>query len=467
LNLPDNIEELKVLVISLLSKIAELENKISDLERENKELLARLQLDSHNSSKPPSTDGYKKQSVLPRPRHEKRGGQKGHKGNTLKRIANPDIITPISLTTCSTCGCDLTKIPKYVSDARQVFDLPQPQLLVTEYRNEKCTCPHCGEEQYSSFPANVNAPVQYGNGVKSFVVLLNVVYKLPLTKIRQLFTDLFGYPINEATILNSSELCYHNLETTEQNIQQQIIQSSTVHFDESGFRVNGKTNWIHVATTNLFTHLFVHLNRGKKALDSAKSIIGQFSGWAVHDCWSSYFSYTNVKHAICGAHLLRELQALIENGSSWAKKFQKLLLKIYQFRKKHPTQTKAKWRKKYDKICEKADCEEPPPIITNKNGKYKRTKGRNLLIRLTQHKDAVLAFSEYEEVPFTNNLAERDIRPVKLKQKISGGFRTFHGAEIYARIESYVSTLRKNQFNIFKELSNVFSLQNYNFKLST
>ena len=467
LTFPENIEELKGIILNLIEENSALKEQNKRLENRIKELEMQLNSNSQNSSKPPSTDGYKKKTILPKVKHDKQGGQKGHKGFTLKKVENPHIVSVIPLTTCSLCGGDLSKIQSVLSEARQVFDLPHPELIVTEYRNQKCTCPHCGVGQFSSFPKGVNAPVQYGNGVKAFVILLNVVYKLPYKKIKQLFSDLFKYPINESTIVNVSEICYQNLEATEKNSQQQIENSTTVHFDETGVRVSGKLTWLHTATTSLFTYLWVHLSRGKKALESSKSIIKRFTGWAIHDCWSSYFNYTNVKHAICGAHLLRELQALIENGSNWSKEFQTLLLSIFQYRKEHPTETKQEWSMQYDAICVKANLEEPPPIISGKRGKYKRTKGRNLLIRLINHKDAVLAFSVYPEVPFTNNQAERDIRPAKLKQKISGCFRTFHGAEIYARIEGYVSTLRKNQFNIFKELTNIFISQNFSFELST
>jgi len=460
LNLPDNIEDLKLIVLKLLEENQQLKVRIKELEMQ-------LNSNSHNSSKPPSTDGFKKKTILPKIKYDKKGGQKGHKGNTLKKIINPDIIEQIPLIICPDCGGDLSQIQKVVSEARQVFDLPEPKLLVTEYRNEKCTCPNCQAVKFSSFPQFVNAPVQYGNGVKTFAVLLNVVYKIPIKKIKQLFSDLYKYPINEATIISASEICFQNLETTEKNIGQHLLQSSTAHFDETGFRVNGKNNWLHAVTNSLFTYLYVHINRGKKALESTKSLIGQFTGWAIHDCWSSYFNFSNVKHAICGAHLLRELQGLIENGSLWAKEFQTFLLEIYQSKKEKPNETNSQWNIQYDTICEKANQEEPPPIITGKRGKYKRSKGRNLLNRLINHKDAVLAFSIYPEVPFTNNQAERDIRPTKLKQKVSGCFRTFHGAEIYARIEGYVSTLRKNQYNIFKELYDTFMSKNFNFEILT
>lgn len=203
------------------------------------------------------------------------------------------------------------------------------------------------------------------------------------------------------------------------------------------------------------------------AIRKSQHIIGNFTGWAVHDCWSSYFGYRNVRHAVCGAHLLRELESLIENKSKWAKEFKVFLLDIYLYRKEKPDDSKTEWETEFDRICERANEEEPQAEVSGKRGKKKRTKGRNLLERLIKRKESVLAFAYNADVPFTNNQAERDIRPVKLKQKVSGCFRTFHGAEVYARIEGYVSTLRKNQFNIFKELTNVFNLTNFDFKYLT
>jgi len=460
LNLPDNIETLKLIIVKQNEEIQYLKQRIKELE-------ALIHSNSKNSSKPPSTDGLKKQSVLPKIKHDKHGGQKGHKGNTLKIIACPDEVKTIELTTCPDCGMNLSGIEKKESEKRQVFDLPEPKLFITEYRNQKCTCPNCQTVKYSSFPEFVKAPVQYGKGVKAYAVLLNVVYKIPVMKISRLFGDLFKYPINVSTIITASEDCYQKLESTEDNIRQQIAQSQTVHFDETGFRVNGKTHWLHVASTFMLTYLFVHIKRGKEALESAKSLISRCTGWAIHDCWSSYFNFTNVKHGICGAHLLRELQGLHENGSRWAKEFQTFLLEMYQFRKENPDKTLPEWTKRYDTLCSAAEQEEPPPIHTGKRGKPKNTKGRNLLNRLTNLKDAVLAFSNYREVSFTNNLAEPDIRPTKLKQKVSGCFRTFHGAEIYARVEGYVSTLRKNGISIFNELSLVFDGKNNKFNCLT
>jgi len=463
LNSSETIEELKSIITALIAENTDLKVRNELLEKRIKELETQIKADSQNSSKPPSTDGYKKKPALSKPQTGKVGGQPGHKGHTLLQIGTPDQIVVQHLCTCSECGCNLTTIEGTLFEKRQVYEIPEPRLNVIEYQTQKAECPHCHSMQYSTFPEGVNAPVQYGSSVKALVTLLNVVYKIPFKKVCQLFADLFKYQINESTVVSSGETCYKRLENTEKNIIAQILASFVAHFDETGIRVKGSLQWLHTATTILHTYLWVHSKRGCEALNSTKSIIGKFSGWAVHDCWVSYFGYTEAKHSVCGAHLIREFEALKENGSLWAKEFQTFLLDIYYFRKQNPNISKPEWYTQYDTLCAKAELEEPPPKISGKKGKNKRTKGRNLLVRLTKHKDAVLAFAYHDLVPFTNNQAERDIRPAKVKQKVSGCFRTFHGAEIYARIEGYVSSLRKNQLNIFKELTKVFSGTNFDF----
>jgi transposase len=253
------------------------------------------------------------------------------------------------------------------------------------------------------------------------------------------------------------------LEQTEDAIKTKVSLNDVVHADETGLRIEGKLQWLHTATTPAYTYLFVHQNRGIKALESESSILSNLNGWLVHDSWSSYFSFKNYKHAACGAHILRELQGLIDSGQSkWAKTFKLFLMSVYQMpfeeRKKREQQIK----NRFMLICNSGERSEPPPIKTpGKRGRYKRTKGRNLVERLIKYQDAVLAFAFNEQVPFTNNLAERDIRPTKIKQKISNSFRSFKGAQYYARIEGFISTARKNNKNIFNELRTTFDGTNF------
>ena len=463
MSIPESNIELKSLVRALFDKILKLEAAIAHLEKENlvlkeenAELKAKLKLDSSNSSKPPSTDGYRKKPAFPRNKNGKKGGQEKHKGKTLEMAETPDHIVVCKTDEC-TCGCDISQEPTTIIARRQEFDLPEPRLEVTEFQLAQNKCPQCGRVHKGEFPEGINAPVQYGHRVKALLVLLNNDCKIPFEKIQCLFNDLYGYPINEGTIATSNQTCFENLEQPEKVIQENLINSPAINNDESGIRCQGKLYWMHVAATAIFTYLFVHEKRGKEAIESEKSILNRFFGWSVHDCWGSYFNLTHLKHAICGAHLLRELQAQIDNNSIWATAFKNYLLKVYSTPIHERIDKRIEIEIEFDEIINHADIEEPVPKKTGKKGKLKRTKGRNLFERLHRYKSAVLAFAFNPEVPFSNNQAEREFRPVKVKLKVSGCFRTVRGAEHYARIAGYISTVRKNKLNVFKELCNVFN----------
>ena len=281
------------------------------LKAENAVLKSRLNSNSNNSSKPPSSDGYRKKPALPKTKKGRQGGQTGHKGRTLNQVDSPDKIITCKPSGCS-CGHIFTESETELAEKRQVFDLPAPRLEVTEYQIHKSVCPVCGAVHKGSAPEGVNAPVQYGIKVKAYVVLLNVHFKLPFKKIQLLSGDLFGYPINESSVYSASRQCYEKLGSTEKIIREKVISQDVVHADETGIRVAGKLHWLHTATSLLYTYLFVHGNRGGKALKSEKSVLSNFKGWLVHDCWSSYFKFDGFSHSVCGAHILRELEALIE-----------------------------------------------------------------------------------------------------------------------------------------------------------
>jgi transposase len=464
-NLVLKVERL-TLRVQQLEKFEE-ENKIlrqenATLKTENAELKDLLNRNSRNSNQPPSSDGYKKQPALPKAVKGKKGGQIGHKGRNLQQIENPDAIVECKPEKCS-CGHTFTKQDFELAEKRQVFDLPQPKLEITEYQIHKATCPKCGLTHKGIAPNGINAPVQYGNKVKAYAVLLNVHYKLPFKKIQLLFNDLYGYPINESTVTSATEQCYEKLYESETLIKTRITESNVAHADETGMRVAGKLTWLHTASSVMYTYLFVHENRGRLALESDKSVLDKIKGWLVHDCWGSYFNFRDLKHAVCGAHILRELEGLVENEKSkWARVFKSFLMSIY----KMPFEERIKRRQlidnRYKLICQIGEKYEPPPKkMKQGKGRNKRTKGRNLVERLIREQEAVLAFAFNKEVPFTNNLAERDIRPAKVKLKISNCFRTFMGANIYARIEGFVSTTRKHNCNVFSELCNTFEGHNF------
>ena len=454
----------KGIIAHQAQQITELQTSLQAALRRIAELEAMLGQNSRNSSRPPSSDGLRKAPAFPRSSGKARGGQKGHRGDTLKLVAQADkvILHPV-VDVCS-CGGDLSQVEGQVRAKRQVFDLPPQALVVTEHQCQSKQCSSCGKVYQATFPEEVSAPVQYGGGVKALVSLLNVGYNMPVGSIKSLFADLFGYPLNEATIQGANTLYYEQLAQEESIIVNHLQQEKVVHADESGLRVEGKLHWLHVASSALFTYFYRHCKRGRGALEDQRSALSAFSGWVVHDCWASYFTGGNYRHALCGAHLLRELAALIEQGSQWATQMHELLVATYLACEKGKSYLSAvalqTTLKEYQAILQQAHQEEPPPEPSTK-GRAKQTKGRNLMNRLAKHQTAVLAFAQHEEVPFTNNLAERDIRPWKTKLKVSGCFRTTTGADHYARIRGFISTARKQQKQVFNELCRVLSGESF------
>jgi transposase len=435
-------------------------NQIAQMEFRIKELESQINQNSRNSSRPPSSDVYRKQPAFPRAKGGKIGGKKGHDGGTLKMVEVPDKVIEHKPEVCSHCGKIHSQERLVMRGRRQVFDIPPPRLEVTEHRVLDWVCSNCRNENRGQFPAWVSGGCQYGFGLQTMSVLFNNTYNIPRNKIQLIFKDLYGVSLNEGTLQSQQEFAYAQLEADEQHIKTLLLQSEVVHFDETGFYVGKERNWEHSASNERYTYLFVHRNRGKKAHEAGLSILPHFKQWAIHDCWATYFNFVNCKHGTCGTHLIRELNALIENKSKWATQFHAFLIDLYRQtdhgKGKLPLRKQAKTLTQYNKLLKTAEREEPPPI-QRPRGKPKQTKGRNLMDRLKKHQDAVLAFAFHKEVPFTNNQAERDIRPTKTKMKVSGCFRTDYGAEIYARIQSFVSTVRKLQFNPFNELYTVLS----------
>lgn len=454
----NDIAELKALIVSLQAEIQR-------LRVENEELKTRLAQNSTNSHKPPASDGLVKKAIkpaFPSDKTKKQGGQPGHPGKTLLMIPTPDTIIEHRPTHCQRCGQDLARATPTLLQRRQVFDLPQPRLFVEEHRQVRLVCA-CGCINAGQFPVWVAAPVQYGPRIQAQSILFNIDYKLPFAKVTQLWADLTGYAYNPATLSNTQTMLYEQLRPIEEQIKAQLQRAQICHFDETGLRVGGKLHWLHVACTALFTYLFVHPNRGQKALKATQSVFEGCTNWLVHDCWSSYFVAGKGHHALCGAHLLRELQAQIDQGQQWAKALHEYLLALYKASRQGPVPANERrsWQEAYRQLCEQGLEEELPPLIFySKAGKAlnkrpKQSSGRNLLDRLIAHEQAVLAFGFEEGVPFTNNEAERALRPAKIKQKVSGGFRTQAGAHTYARIIGFIATLRKQEYNVVEQLANV------------
>ena len=453
------------LVTTLTATISEQSEQITALQERVKALEDQLNKNSRNSSKPPSTDGF----IKPKSQRQKSGmpvgGQKGHTGHTLKMVDNPDHTIIYRVSRCNKCGSSLEETQATGYERRQVFDLPPIKVETTECQAEKKLCPHCGCLNKASFPEEVQQPVQYGPRLKAMAVYLSQYQLLPYERTSELFADLFGHQLSQATLVNTNQACYEILEPVEEKIKQQIIDSPVASFDETGIGINGKREWLHVASTETLTCYAAHPKRGQKATE-AMGILPEFQGRAVHDFWKPYFKY-NCDHALCNAHHLLELTGILEqNQQEWPKDMIDLLIetkKAVEEKKTvanqlDPTQTRS-FEERYDQIIEKGLAENPPPISRGqpgKRGRKKQSKTKNLLDRLNTHRREVLAFMYDFSVPFDNNQAERDIRMIKVQQKISGAFRSDRGANIFCRIRGYISTVRKNSLSVINTIQAAF-----------
>jgi transposase len=439
--------------VAMATLVSTLMRRIQELEAEVKELKGRLAQDSRNSHRPPAADGLSK----PRPRSMRRptgrrpGGQPGHPGQTLQRVSHPDHIEVHRLEVCPRCGGrGLGGEAAVDYEARQVFDLPARPLEVTEHRAQIKCCPHCGEEVRAPFPTAVNAPAQYGVRFQSLLVYLNQQQLLPYERLAQLCADLFGQPLSAGSVVAANERVHENLEPFARALVQQVPQAPVVHLDESGLRVQGRLHWLHVASTGQLTSYGVHAKRGGEAMN-AFGIVGACRQWVVHDHWKPYFAYQECLHALCNAHLLRELKFLWEEARElWAWQLSELLL-AFDRRRRRREFTERQFKralKAYHAIVRRGRRRHPRKAA----GHPAQGKAANLLDRLEDFDLSILAFLLDERVPFTNNQAERDIRMIKVQQKISGCFRTLQGARSFCRIRSYISTCRKQGRNIWEAM---------------
>ena len=463
----------------LLRLSAALVKENDALERENarlRERIAELErsaaLDSSTSSRPPASDGLKKKSGDREKRTRSQrgksdrpsGGQPGHKGTTLERTATPDHIVDHDPSACAGCGAPLSDADRHGAPVcRQVFDVPKPQPLeVIEHRGHRCLCAGCGTVTTAVFPNGVSAPVQYGPRITAWVTYLLHAQFIPEKRVTEVMSDLFAVKLSTATIAAMGRRTARRFEGFLDRVAEIIRTDAPVkHLDETGIRIDARTQWLHVLCTPLLTILRVAT--GRSHIDE------KLNGIVVHDDYATYFALKGVRHGACNAHHLRELQALIEiEKEDWATSTHRLLgraNRAARFARKNdrdvPASLVARISRAWDRILERAIAlhEEMPPLQSGKRGRQKRRIGHNLALRLQNYKEGCLRFLTDPRTPFSNNEAERDIRMGKLRQKISGGFRSMQGAHDFASLRSVIATARKQGWNVLETLAHPDPMQ--------
>ena len=449
-------------------RIEQQEQRIATLEQE----LRELRKDSHDSGKPPSRDSFerKQQERKKKSRKERRkrpGGQPNHPGATLCQAEEPTTTTVHTVEVCQ-CGRSLAEQPVAGYERRQVFDVPPLAVEVTEHRSERKRCPDCGQITVAEFPVGVEQPVQYGHRLQAMAAYLRTYGLLPYRRTAELFEDLFSIPISEGTLANINAACGQRLAGMVEMIRKAITGQPMACFDETGMSIGGTLHWLHVASTALLTHYAAHAKRGREAFADI-AILPQFAGVAVHDHWQSYFGY-ECEHGLCNAHHLRELTFVEEQyDQGWAAELKELLLTVkdtvdsarHEGLQQLDQALRDRYAAEYQQIIAAGLAANPaapePPLGSRKRrGRKKQSKPRNLLLRLSERSESVLAFMNDFLVPFDNNQAERDLRMMKVQQKISGTFRSRHGAEAFCRTRAYISTIRKNGLRVIDALISVF-----------
>jgi transposase len=455
-------------IAQLEAENAALREQVSQLQARLAELEGRVGKDSHNSSKPPSSDGLARKRYPRRhPSGKRSGGQPGHPGQTLKMVQEPDRIVKHRPQQCTHCHQSLEGVTGEVVERRQVYDLPPMRLVVSEHQIEQVTCVHCQQVSRASFPIEVSAPAQYGPGVRALAVYLQQYQLVPSKRTCEALCDLCGCEISEGTLACWATEAAELLEQTVEKIAEWVSASKVQHADETGVRLEGKLYWLHVNSTRFLTHLAWHAKRGYQALE-AIGIWPRFRGRAMRDRWASYDRYTCAM-SICVAHLLRELTYLEEREQQeWAGQMTAVLLGMHaaaqEWREQGasalPALERDEWVAQYFEVLAQGFATQPAPSpeeIPKRGGRHKQTPAKNLLDDLLRRADQVLAFLDDLSLPFTNNQAERDLRMVKVQQKIAGTFRSEMGITAFCRMRSYLSTMRKQGHPMLAALTAVFT----------
>lgn len=446
--------------------VTRLEARVAVLESENAELRRRLGLNSSNSSKPPSSDGLGKPAPksLRTSSGRKPGKQPGGEGFGLRPRETPDEIRVHVPAACRGCGSDLTEAVVAGTEVRQVFDLPPVALVVTEHRAQRRAC-GCGTVTPATFPAEAVAPTCYGPGVAALGVYLLGRQHLPVGRAAELLADTLGAPVSTGWVAGLLPRAAAGLQAFSDQARDALQGAAVAHFDETGARVAGKLHWVHVACTRGVTLFHLDPRRGKTAIDAAGVLPG-FAGVAVHDGLAAYRQYEQATHGLCNAHHLRELAGMAEaTGKAWPAQLAEVLVQLHVAveqakaagKNRLPPKTLAGFTGRYDTLIAEGKALHPPPSRTGKRGRPALGAAGSLLARLETHRADALRFATDFTVPFDNNQAERDIRMIKLQQKISGGWRTTDGADAFLTVRSYLSTARKHGLGAITVLRDLFT----------
>ncbi len=435
-----------VLIEALSAELGAARVRIAELE-------ARLGQSSRNSSKPPSSDGLAKPAPksLRRRGARKPGGQDGHPGSTLTPVAIPDEVITHEPDWCRGCGDGLGGTPEVGREHRQVFDIPPISVRVTEHQLIARRC-CCGTTTRAEAPEGVTAPVQYGPRITAIILYLYVGQFLSKKRTAAALAELFGTPVSQGTVAAMSARAAGGLGGFLESVRANLAAAPVVNFDETGLRVQGKLRWVHSASTDKYSLVIVHDRRGTKGMDAAGVLPG-FSGIAVHDAWAPYDTYKSVTHALCGAHVLRELRAVTDLADQgqwcWATQAGDALCELNDLVKAAVAASTDPDTANLDGIDATAladavhryrSAAQLGVTATSTRSSKLMAKHNALARRLIDRQDDYLRFTRDPRVPFDNNAAEREIRMIKLRQKVSGCLRTVTGAEQFCAIRSYLAT---------------------------
>lgn len=446
-------ETIADLVLSLLDRVEKLEEEVAQLRR-----------NSRNSSKPPSSDSSnpnKPPKSLRKRGKRKPGGQNGHEGHHLEMVDDPDVIVTHSLEgCCNGCGRDLGLVRASGLERRQVRDLPEEvSLEITEHQAEVGRC-GCGKEHRASFPEEVRAPVQYGERLSALVVYLSSYQLIPCDRLSELCKDVFNCTLSPGTVINMVARAGSRAGPIAEAIKGQIRQADWIHCDETGCRVRGKTQWLHVAATPSLAYFHIDEKRGYEAM-KRMGILESYEGWVIHDYYASYYRFEKCHHGLCNVHHLRDLTYLAEDlDQPWGSDMIALLLEIKKRKEREQSggrkigeKTLSKLEGRYETILLEGYALNPEPERREgQRGRVKRGKALNLLDRFRDRQHEVLGYL-YFDLPFDNNEAERDLRMMKTRQKISGCFRSANHAEYFCSLRSVITSARKNAINVLQMLT--------------